>query len=74
MDDYERNQLADALQRKYFNEGEYIVREGEKGDTFYFLEEGKAIATKKGPQGDNEELVYEYSCGDYFGELALLRQ
>ena len=73
MDHYERNQLADALERKTYNEGEYIVREGDKGDCFYFLEEGKVVATKKNPENNEEETVYEYRCGDYFGELALLR-
>ena len=28
-------------------EGEYIVKEGDKGDCFYFLEDGKVVATKK---------------------------
>jgi len=43
-----------------------------KGDTFFFLEEGECVATKKKGNGE-EEIVYRYKSGDYFGELALLR-
>lgn len=45
---------------------------GEKGDNFFFIEEGEAIATKK--INESEETVYKYKEGDYFGELALLRE
>ncbi len=46
MDNYERNQIADALRREQFKQGEYIVREGDIGDCFYFLEDGEVVATK----------------------------
>jgi cAMP-dependent protein kinase regulator len=48
------------------------VREGERGDTFYFLETGECVATKKG-ENESPEIVFQYKSGDYFGELALLR-
>lgn len=47
MDPYERLQIADALKSKRYRKGEYVVREGESGDTFYFLESGECVATKK---------------------------
>ena len=46
MDPYERSQIADALKQVKFNKGDYVVREGDKGDVFYFVVEGEAIATK----------------------------
>jgi cAMP-dependent protein kinase regulator len=49
-----------------------IIKEGETGDTFYFIESGKAFATKKNAAGQ-QETVYEYENNDYFGELALLK-
>jgi len=71
MDPYERSKIADISNLVYFKKGEYVIREGEKGDVFYFLWDGEAIATKK--MGDKVETVYNYKAGDYFGELALLR-
>lgn len=46
MDTYERSKISDALKPLSFKKGEYVVREGEKGDTFFFVESGEAIATK----------------------------
>mmetsp|Transcript_33102 Transcript_33102/g.93043 ORF Transcript_33102/g.93043 Transcript_33102/m.93043 type:complete len:395 (+) Transcript_33102:129-1313(+) len=67
MDAYERSQLADALRSEAFNEGQVIVSEGEVGQKFYIIEEGEAVAHKGGVQ------VMSYGIGDYFGELALIR-
>jgi len=67
MDAYERSQLADALKVEEFADGAQICMEGEEGNSFYIIEEGQAVATK----GANQ--VMTYASGDYFGELALLR-
>lgn len=67
MDAYERSQLADALKTESFNDGGVICKQGDVGNKFYIIEEGEAIATKGGQQ------VMAYVAGDYFGELALLR-
>jgi len=64
---YERSQIADALVPETFNKGEVVVRQDEPGDKFYIVEEGALFATK----GDAR--VMEYKSGDYFGELALLK-
>jgi len=84
MDPYERTKIADVIETKKFNKGEYIIREGEKGNTFFFIELGHCVATKKKGGNsstkephltflDKEEIVYKYNQGDYFGELALLK-
>lgn len=65
-DAYERSQLADALKVENFKDRDKIITEGEPGDKFYIIEDGKAIATKGGTE------VMSYSSGDYFGELALI--
>jgi len=67
MDAYERSQLADALKSEEFKDGAVICTEGDVGHTFYIIEDGAAVATKAGTQ------VMSYSPGDYFGELALIR-
>lgn len=46
---------------------------GDQGDTFFFLEEGECVAKKVVNYGEEPEIVLKYKKGDYFGELALLR-
>lgn len=48
-----------------------MITEGEVGQTFYFLSEGTAIATKRLNEAQPTK-VKEYSKGQYFGERALL--
>lgn len=67
MDAYERSQLADALKVEVFTDGATIFRQGDVGNKFYILEDGHAVASKGGQQ------LMNYSSGDYFGELALIR-
>ena len=72
LEPYERSKLCDCLVSHTYAPGSYIIKEGESGDTFYFIESGKAYATKKNASGQ-QETVYEYENNDYFGELALLK-
>lgn len=73
MDHYERSKLADAIKEEKYNPDEYIIREGEPGNVFYIISEGEAIATKTLEPGQPPKQVMEYKPGEYFGELALLR-
>jgi len=72
MEDYERTKISDTLKTMKFKKGEVVVKEGDQGNTFYFVESGTAIAYKKNSKGENEK-VLSYKEGDYFGELALLK-
>jgi len=47
--------------------GEVIIREGDVGDRFYAIVNGEAVVTRGG------ELVAKRGPGDFFGEIALLR-
>ncbi|CAD8144423.1 unnamed protein product [Paramecium octaurelia] len=73
MDPYERSHVADAIRSAVFQKGDYVIREGEQGDIFYMIEEGELIATKTLIQGQEPVKVFQYKAGDYFGELALLK-
>jgi len=64
---YERSQLADALIAEWFEDAKAVMTQGEIGNRFYVVEEGQADAWKDG------EHVMTYQLGDYFGELALIR-
>ncbi|KAF4739071.1 hypothetical protein FOZ63_005106, partial [Perkinsus olseni] len=69
LDAYELSQVADALKTESFTAGQTIVQQGEPGDQFYLIENGTCQAFKD----EQEEAVKDYKVGDYFGELALLR-
>ncbi|KIY73744.1 camp-dependent protein kinase regulatory subunit [Cylindrobasidium torrendii FP15055 ss-10] len=71
----ERSKIADALVSKVYQDGEAVVKQGEMGDTFFFVEEGEAVVTKAltGEDGQTKEVaVNHYKKGGYFGELSLL--
>lgn len=67
LEAYDRSQIADALKSETKSSGEKIITQGEPGDKFYVVEEGTLYAMKDGNR------VMDYKPGDYFGELALLK-
>jgi cAMP-dependent protein kinase regulator len=58
--------LADSLAEEKYADGEEITKQGEPGEYFYIVKEGKISCLKD----DVEVLVLEE--GGYFGEIALL--
>ncbi|TFK76046.1 camp-dependent protein kinase regulatory subunit [Pluteus cervinus] len=76
LDAQERSKIADALVSRVYQDGEAVVRQGDMGDTFFFVEEGEATVTKvqQGDDGEMREItVGHLKKGEYFGELSLLR-
>ncbi len=53
---------------RHLEKGEIIVREGTRGDTFYFVLAGSFDVTVAGHR------VAELERGDFFGEIAILQQ
>lgn len=73
----ERSKVADALTSKVYADGEVVVRQGEPGDTFFFVEEGEAVVTKKENDGkETKEIeVGRLRKGEYFGgEISTIEQ
>ncbi len=64
---YVQERLARHLVPVRVPAGGVVIREGEIGDRFYVVDEGSVAVTKSGV------LVAELGRGDYFGEIALLR-
>lgn len=64
------SKLADVLEETHYEDGEYIIRQGARGDTFFIISKGKVNVTREEPSG---EPVYLRSLGkgDWFGEKAL---
>lgn len=68
----ERSKVADALVSRIYPDGEAVVKQGEMGDTFFFVEEGEATVTQVKPGDDgqsNERVVGHLRKGDYFGGM-----
>ncbi len=63
---YERAQLAEALQEVDFEAGQKVFDEGEEGDAMYLIISGHVSITKNGTE------LARLANGDYFGERALL--
>lgn len=65
--------VAAALKLQRFNDGDYIIKQGEDGNTFYIIVEGKVRCTSRGsgPDAVEKELMLLYR-GNYFGEMALM--
>jgi len=71
----ERSKIADALTSKVYADGEVVVKQGDPGDTFFFVEDGEAVVTKKvAEDGGRESNFGQLRKGAYFGELSLLRR
>lgn len=73
IDPYELGQICDAIKTQTFEKGDTIIKQGEHGDIFFILDEGKAHAEKIIEKGKAPENVYNYESGSFFGELALLK-
>ena len=73
MDEYERSKLADAFKEEWYNPDQFVINEGEEGNTFYLIMSGEAIATKTLEPGKPPIEVFRYKSGDYFGERSLLK-
>ncbi|MCK6441786.1 SpoIIE family protein phosphatase [Elstera cyanobacteriorum] len=58
------------VQRASFAPGDDIVREGDPGDCFYFIEDGSVEVFKSGPGGTLK--LGEVGTGGLFGEMALI--
>jgi len=64
--------LADSLAEEKFEAGATICNQGDEGNYFYIIKEGKAKCFKKDESSGEEKLVAELTEGSYFGEVALL--
>ena len=68
-----RMALAENFELRTFDKGETVVREGEKGDTFYLIRSGSVdVFTRGMGKGDEQVSLGTMHEGDFFGEVALL--
>jgi CRP-like cAMP-binding protein len=67
------NQLARSLAKQSYDDGQYIIRQGEVGKEFFVICKGVVRVTKTLDDGNELELV-KLKEGDVFGERALIRK
>ncbi|MDF1782060.1 MAG: cyclic nucleotide-binding domain-containing protein [Alcanivoracaceae bacterium] len=63
-------QLFTKFEEAEVSLGEVVVTEGEPGDRFFVLKQGKAMVTRK--QGNRDETLAAFGAGSFFGEDALI--
>ncbi|VDK53954.1 unnamed protein product [Anisakis simplex] len=66
------SKIADCLDQDYYTGGNYIIREGEKGDTFFILNSGQVRVTQQIEGEPEPREIRILKQGDFFGEKALL--
>ena len=69
IDASEIDALSSASTTKTYTVGEIIVKEGDRGDNFYMIEEGTVDVFKA---ASGLKAISSMSVGDFFGEKALL--
>uniref|UniRef100_A0A8C9AT66 cAMP-dependent protein kinase type II regulatory subunit n=1 Tax=Prolemur simus TaxID=1328070 RepID=A0A8C9AT66_PROSS len=74
----ERMKIVDVIGEKIYKDGDRIITQGEKADSFYIIESGEVSIlirskTKTNKDGGNQEVeIARCHKGQYFGELALV--
>ena len=71
LDPTDINKLVHTMTPRVFEPGEFIVRKGEDGDTFYVIQEGKVRVTDI-TIGSTDYEDQTLGPGEYFGERALV--
>lgn len=63
--------LADSLAEEKYAKGETVCTQGEEGNYFYIIKEGKAVCSVTDATGASTD-VATLETGNYFGEIALM--
>jgi len=63
--------IADVLEESSYENGDYIIRQGARGDTFYIITKGKVKVTQRKKGCNEDEFIRNLNKGDFFGEKAL---
>ncbi|XP_029311447.1 cGMP-dependent protein kinase 1-like isoform X2 [Cottoperca gobio] len=65
------SKLADVMEETHYEDGEFIIRQGARGDTFFIISKGKVNVTQEDPANQEPAHLRELARGDWFGEKAL---
>jgi len=65
------NLLVERMQERSYHKGDVIVREGEAGNSIYFVASGSLMVLKNNNDGQ-QVVISKMISGDFFGEMSLL--
>jgi CRP/FNR family transcriptional regulator, cyclic AMP receptor protein len=71
LNEAELSDVAALMERRGYSAGDVVFHQGDIGDRFFYVAEGKVQVWLKLPDGGSRELA-TLGPGQYFGELALL--
>ncbi|XP_059193259.1 cGMP-dependent protein kinase 1 [Centropristis striata] len=63
--------MSDLIEETHYSEGDYIIRQGATGDTFYIISKGQVKVTEKKPGHEEQTVLSKLSERQWFGEKAL---
>lgn len=66
--------IVDAFERINFSKGEFIINQGDDGETFYIVEEGTldVMISPSSSSKKHNKIGKQLKKGSYFGELSLM--
>ena len=67
LGDRELLRVMQSVEVRSFNEGQVVIREGDKGDELFIVLSGKVNVSRGG------ETLTRFGAGEHFGEMALIR-
>lgn len=68
----QRQRLADLFNEATYEQGQYIITQGDHAEDFFILASGTVDCTINRPDGSGSDVVMQLKEHDYFGERALL--
>jgi sulfate permease, SulP family len=71
VDAADRAAVRSALERREYQKGQTVFRQGDEGDALYVIAQGSASAWLGDPEAEERRLM-TFSSGTFFGEMALL--
>mmetsp|Transcript_12273 Transcript_12273/g.11105 ORF Transcript_12273/g.11105 Transcript_12273/m.11105 type:complete len:832 (+) Transcript_12273:78-2573(+) len=71
LSEYKLSKLSSVMRVQSFNDGAYIIRQGEEGSRFYIINEGEVRCTRATSNTQEEELI-RLTPLEFFGERALI--
>ncbi len=71
LEEADLTMLSSSLRRHTFAPGELILRQGDPGDSMYFVLAGRVGIMYRSPDGAEKDLA-TFGSGDFFGEASLL--
>lgn len=64
--------VADVIEEAFYDEGEYIIRQGARGDTFFIIKKGEVEVTQRANVHADPNFIRTLKKGEYFGEKNLM--